>query len=163
MQCKERLCAGNLMLERGRREEAATRGANAFCAKSAYVRACPWVLQGFRVTARAILRYVYIFTCIHIYIHNIQMHVCVCVCARVCTHTHTHRLWLIGGNSAPGAIFRTSPLRAGKERAHTGILGSHCVCVCVCVCACVCMCVCVKYTILSDTCNILSAKKFQVP
>jgi len=50
MQCKERLCAGNLMLERGRREEAATRGANAFCAKSAYVRACPWVLQGFRVT-----------------------------------------------------------------------------------------------------------------
>jgi hypothetical protein len=41
---------GNLMLERGRREEAATRGANACCAKSAYVRACPWVLQGFRVT-----------------------------------------------------------------------------------------------------------------
>jgi len=52
MQCKERLCAGNLMLERGRREEAATRGATgryACCAKSSYVRACPWVLQGFRV------------------------------------------------------------------------------------------------------------------
>jgi hypothetical protein len=40
MLCKERLCARNLMHERGRREEAATRGATgryACCAKSAYV------------------------------------------------------------------------------------------------------------------------------
>ena len=101
--------------------------------------------------------------CIYIYIYT-YIHICIHVCVRAPVPTHTHRLWPIGGNSAPGAIFRTSPLRAGKEHAHTGILGPCRSALCVCeresgrerVCECV------KYTIVSDAFNIPWAKKFQV-